>query len=636
MVAAGKVWEVLVVGGGHAGCEAANICAGKGLETLLLTGNLDTIARMSCNPAIGGLGKGHMVREIDALGGLMAENADATALQFRLLNRSKGAAVRGPRAQCDRHLYALRMKWTLERMEYLTLFQDIAEEILVEDCHAVGVRTQLGLELRAAVTILTTGTFLRGRLHIGEKQMDGGRLGDFSAGDLAASLNRHGISTGRMKTGTPPRLSGNSIDFSPMERQDGDGKISHFAFYDTREPGEEKNFKMLPEPIVVRPEDQRPCFIAATSKCTRAIVEANLHRSPLYSGSISGRGPRYCPSIEDKFVKFPDHPTHRLFLEPEGISTDEWYVNGLSTSLPLSVQEDLIHSIEGLGRAKILRPAYAVEYDYAPPTQLFPTLESKIVPNLFCAGQINGTSGYEEAAVQGLLAGINAAAKLMNRESLVLGRHEAYAGVLIDDLVTKGTEEPYRMFTGRAEYRLLLNAGGAELRLLGAAESHGLLGQGRLGRIRKKLRRVEEGVDFLERERAPEGGTLGNRLRVHGEGVVAELRSALGMVSDAEWEEIFYRVSYAGYLERERRTIDRLGAMDAVPIPENMDYAAIRGLRTESRQKLAAIRPRTLGQAGRISGVGAADVGLVRVAMEAQSRREMKHAEVEKFPPVKI
>jgi tRNA uridine 5-carboxymethylaminomethyl modification enzyme len=417
-----------------------------------------------------------------------------------------------------------------------------------------------------------------------------------------------------MKTGTSPRLLGRSIDFSAMERQDGDGEISRFAFHDTRgEPVFSPDYpEIFRHPSVVTAADQRPCYAVSTGEETRSIVERNLHRSPLYSGAIGGRGPRYCPSIEDKFVKFPHHPSHRLFLEPEGITGDEWYINGLSTSLPYEVQEELVHSIPGLSRAQIVRPAYAVEYDYFPPTQLFATLESKVIENLFLAGQVNGTSGYEEAAAQGLLAGINGAAKLQGMEPLVLQRHSAYIGVLIDDLVTKGTEEPYRMFTGRAEFRLLLNGGSAELRLLAAAERHRLLDSGRLSRIEKKRKNIENAVEELGKKGAVGGAVVGGGL----ENYTAE-----------EGEEILYRLTYAAYWERDRRQMERLGAMGDVPIAEDFDYASVAGLRLESRQKLREIRPRTLGQAGRIGGVGPGDVGLIWVAMEAERRRKERPGE---------
>jgi tRNA uridine 5-carboxymethylaminomethyl modification enzyme len=450
------------------------------------------------------------------------------------------------------------------------------------------------------------GTFLRGQLHCGERCWPGGRLGDGASDELAQSLLRNGLALERMKTGTSARLLGKSIDFSALERQDGDGERLRFSFGKGGEIAADA-------PLLASPADQVPCYVTRTTAASRALVEGSRHRSPIFSGQITGRGPRYCPSIEDKYVRFPDRVEHRLFLEPETLSGEEWYVNGLSTSLPLDVQRALLATIPGLERAQILRPAYAVEYDHAPPSQLLPTLESRVVKNLFCAGQVNGTSGYEEAAVQGLLAGINAAEKIFGGEPLILQRHEAYAGVLIDDLVTKGIDEPYRMLTGRAEYRLLLNADGAELRLGEIARRHGLLSPERLERITQRRKRVEWGVSWLERTAAEGGGTLGDRLRCHGDGMEIAGHGEWDALGEEERREAAYRVAYAGYRELEQRQVERLRALESVPIPLDLDYAQVPNLSREACQRWSAIRPVTLGQASRIAGAGAVDVHLLEI-----------------------
>ena len=595
-------YDAIVIGGGHAGIEASLALAREGFDTVLITQSLDAIGRLSCNPSIGGLAKGNLVREIDALGGEMGHLADSTMVQMRMLNRRRGPAVQAPRAQADKFSYSRLAKETLERERHLSLFMDTVVDLIVEDGSVAGVVTERGWRISSKVVVLTTGTFMDGRIFIGEYDAPCGRLSEKAAIGLGDSLRRLGFHTGRMKTGTPARVRRSSLDLDEMEVQDGDDPMLPFSFETDR---------------IERPS--LPCYVTYTNDRTHEIIRSNISRSPLYGGKIVGRGPRYCPSIEDKVVRFPDRERHQIFVEPEGVGTEEMYLNGLSSSLPEEVQHDFIHSIPGLRQAEIMRPAYAVEYDYLDPLDLYPSLESKMLSNLFIAGQTNGTSGYEEAAAQGLIAGINAAERLKGEKPFILSRTEAYIGVLIDDLVTKGTKEPYRMFTSRAEYRLSLRHGTADQRLTPKGYAVGLASRERMERLEAKSARIRSAKDILKRTRIGEKSAY-DALKEPERDILSLDVPELSGYPVSILSEVELDIRYSGYIERQDRELEKARKAENMEIPADFDYDSVDGISSESKEKFKAVRPLSIGQAGRISGVRVSDVAVLAVAVRSSRR----------------
>ena len=625
MFAYPKQYDVIVVGAGHAGVEAALAAARMGCQTLLLTINADSIGQMSCNPAIGGLAKGHLAREIDALGGEMGKATDMAGLQFRMLNTKKGPAVWAPRAQCDKKAYQFRLKWVCESEPNLDVKQGQSSKILRKDGAAIGVETTLEVQYFGKTVVITTGTFLRGLMHIGSNQQSGGRSGDAAAMSLSGSLQELGLELGRLKTGTPPRILRRSIDFSKTEPQHGEDPVPYFTFWKNDLFHMEHSGLMTQRQslsggkyptgsILDRINGQLPCFITYTTEKTAEIIRANLHKSPMYSGVIEGVGPRYCPSIEDKIVRFAEKERHQIFLEPEGIETDEFYVNGFSTCLPFEVQIEMVRSIIGCENAEIMRPAYAVEYDFAFPTQIHSSLETKVCQNLFLAGQINGTSGYEEAGAQGLMAGINAARKVQNLQPIVLRRDQAYIGVLIDDLVTKGTSEPYRMFTSRAEYRLLLRQDNADLRLSQIGHEIGLLPDRNYQQFQRKREAINN--ELIRLQSTFNNSGLLAKILSRPENTYQDLPDKDETLSAEVTQQVEIAVKYAGYIERQELEVKKFKNLEDKAIPATFDFSTVLSLRIEARQKFGKIRPATIGQAARISGVSPADISILLVSLK--------------------
>jgi tRNA uridine 5-carboxymethylaminomethyl modification enzyme len=623
-------YDVIVIGAGHAGCEAALATARMGCSTLLLTINLDMVAFMPCNPSIGGPAKGHVVREVDALGGEMGRNIDKTFIQMRMLNTGKGPAVHALRAQADKVLYQRTMKETIEKQPNLTLRQGLVEKLIVEDGVCRGCETKTGAQYRAKAVVLTTGTYLRGKIIIGELMYESGPNNQQPSIALSENLRELGLELVRFKTGTPPRVHKDSIDFNKMEIQPGDENPQFFSFETKEGPA----------------EGQLPCWLTYTSAETHEVISSNLHRAPMFSGAIEGAGPKYCPSIEDKIVRFADKPKHQIFLEPEGRHTSEYYVQGLSTSMPEEVQLKIVRSVPGMENAEMMRSGYAIEYDSVKPTQLWPTLETKKIPGLFTAGQINGTSGYEEAAAQGIIAGINAGRKVQGKESVILDRSQAYIGVLIDDLVTKGVTEPYRLLTSRAEYRLLLRHDNADLRLTDIGYDIGLITEERYQRFQHKKTMIEQEVARLKKTKirpeehvqailAEAGSVLLNnsvdaasilrRPEVTYEMICRMIPSPFEL-DDAMKEQVEIQVKYVGYIEKQLQQVERLKKMEKKRIPEQLDYNEVHGIANEARQNLSAIRPLSIGQASRIAGVTPADISILLVFLETYNKRTAMEA----------